>query len=46
MQYAVYIRGVAEPANFKLQGSKLVNIFYFKPQNLAVRKMIEQGLHF
>jgi len=46
MQYAVNIRGIAEFSNFKFQGGKLINIFYFKLQYFAVRKMIEQGLHF
>jgi len=46
MQYAVYIRGVAESTHFKFQGVKLFNIFYFKLQYFAIRKMIQQGLYF
>jgi len=45
MQNAVYFRCVAKSSFFMLQGGKLFNIFYFKLKNLAVRKMIEQGLY-
>jgi len=45
VQNSINIRGVAESAQFKLQGGKFFNIIYFKLQYLTVRKMIEQGLH-
>jgi len=45
VQNSINIRGVAESAQFKLQGGKFFNIIYFKLQHFTVRKMIEQGLH-
>ena len=45
VENTVNSRGIAKPAKFKLQGGKLFKIFYFKFQDFAVRKMVEQGLN-
>lgn len=46
VQYPVNVRCIAKSSQFKFQADKLVGIFYFKPQYLSVRKMVEQGLYF